>query len=134
MVKILLRKSKTDPFGKGVNIYLGKTGSALCPVIAVLNYMAIRPAGLGPLFVLGDGSPLSRERFVRSVKAALTEANINHQGYSGHSFRIGAATMAAAAGIPSHVIKMMGRWSSEAYMLYIRTPGETLAAISRSIA
>ena len=42
--------------------------------------------------------------------------------------------MAAQAGLPPHLIKMLGRWSSDAYQLYIRTPRETLAAVSRTIA
>ena len=54
--------------------------------------------------------------------------------YSGHSFRIGAASSAAAAGVPNHLIKAMGRWNSEAYLLYMKTPPETLASISRALA
>ena len=134
MVRVLLRRSKTDLAGKGVHIFLGKTDLLLCPVAAILHYLAIRPSGEGPLFVLENGSPLTRERFVREVKAALSVAQISHQGYSGHSFRIGAATAAAKAGVPSHIIKMLGRWSSDTYMLYIHTPRETLATISRAIA
>ena len=48
MVRVFLRKSKTDPFGKGVYIYLGRTNSRLCPVSAVLQFLAIRPPGEGP--------------------------------------------------------------------------------------
>ena len=134
MVRVHLRRSKTDPFGKGIHIYLGKTDLPLCPVVAILGYLAIRPPGEGPLFILEDGSPLTKEHFVKEVKAALSAVQISHQGYTGHSFRIGAATAAASAGVPAHVIKMLGRWNSDAYMLYIRTPRETLAAISRSLA
>ena len=37
IIKIHLRMSKTDQYGKGVNIYLGRTGSdILCPVLALL--------------------------------------------------------------------------------------------------
>ena len=133
MVRITLRRAKTDPFGKGVNIFMGATGTATCPVVALLHYLAVRPKGDGPLFIHSDGSALSRDQFVRMVKRALHEANIDATSYSGHSFRIGAASMAAAAGIPAHFIKMLGRWESNAYHLYIRTPRESLTAVSSLI-
>ena len=39
VVRVLLRKAKNDPFGKGVNIFLGRVeGSPLCPVAAVLLF------------------------------------------------------------------------------------------------
>jgi len=38
---IKLKKSKTDQFGDGVNVYVGKTDSQLCPVGAGLDYMAV---------------------------------------------------------------------------------------------
>ena len=46
-----------------------------------------------------DGTPLVRERFV----AKLCEAPLTHQ-YAGHSFRIGAATAAAQAGLSDSLI------------------------------
>lgn len=133
VLRVHLRHSKTDPFGDGVSIFLGRTNSSLCPVAAILQFLAVRPPGEGPLFVWGDKSPLSRERFVLKVKEALSAAQLDHHMYSGHSFRIGAATSAATAGVPAYLIKMLGRWSSEAYQLYIRTPRETLSGISRSL-
>ena len=42
--------------------------------------------------------------------------------YSSHSYRIGAATSAALAGVPDRVIKVLGRWFSDCYVRYIRTP------------
>lgn len=134
ILRVFLKRAKSDPFGKGIEIYLGKTGLPLCPVTAVLNFMKIRRAGDGPLFMFEDGTPLSRSVFVKRVRSALTKAGFNHESYSGHSFRIGAATAAAAAGIPAHTIKMLGRWSSEAYLLYIRQPRSSLAAFSARIA
>lgn len=62
MLKVLLRRANTDPFGHGVHFYLGRTGSLLCPVSAVLNYLAGRPPGKGALFILEDGALLSREQ------------------------------------------------------------------------
>ena len=130
VLKIKLRKAKTDPFGKGVEIFMGKTDAVLCPVSAILRYMAVRPRQEGPLLVHANGAPLSRDQFVNRVKKALRVAGIDSSSYAGHSFRIGAATAAAAAGVPAHFIKMLGRWESEAYHLYIRTPRSSLAAVS----
>ena len=89
---------------------MGKTQHSVCPMAAVLRYLAVRPAGDGPLLIFRDGTPLSRERFVKEVKSALRAAHIDHRGYSGeNSFCIGAATSAAVAGVPAYVIKMLGR-------------------------
>ena len=121
-IRLHIRKAKSDPFGNGIFIFLGKTGCHLCPVSAVLNYMARRPQGEGPLLRWGDRSPLRQDRFVQAVKAILRDAGFDPSHYSGHSFRIGAASSAAARGIPDHLIKTLGRWRSEAYQLYVRTP------------
>lgn len=135
VLKVQLHRSKTDQFGKGVPIYVGKTGNDLCPIGAVLSYLAVRPPiHTGPLFIHQDGSPLSRDYFVKSMKEALRSRNVDYTSYSGHSFRIGAASAAARAGVPDHLIKAMGRWQSEAYQVYIHTPPETLASISAALA
>ena len=67
------------------------------------------------------------------IRAALQAAGVPDSGYSGHSFRIGAATTAALNGVPDSLIKTMGRWQSSAYTLYIRTPRETLCSVARAL-
>lgn len=95
VVKVHLKASKTDPFRVGVNIFVGKTGNDLCPVTALLCYMVARGDGPGPFFHFKDGKPLSKARFVSEIKDALAVAGIDATAYSGHSFRSGAATIAA---------------------------------------
>ena len=68
------------------------------------------------------------------LKEALIAAGVDASKYSGHSFRIGAATTAAACGIQDTLIKTLGRWESEAYTLYIQTPWETLCKVSQVLA
>ena len=129
MVCVVLRQSKTDPFRKGVSIYLGRTHGDLCPVSAILSYIARRPSVEGPLFIFKDGSHLTRDKFVGAVRQALSATGTDTRCYSGHSFRIGAATTAALQGVEDSVIKMLGRWESSAYQRYLRTPRDSLAAI-----
>ena len=51
---VRLKQSKTDPFRVGVDIFMGRTNNTLCPVAAVLAYLAIRPSIEGPLFIFQD--------------------------------------------------------------------------------
>ena len=41
--------------GRGVDIYLGRTDEDLCPVAALLAYLALRGREPGPLFKMSDG-------------------------------------------------------------------------------
>ena len=59
-VCIRIKQSKTDPFRKGIDLHVGKTGSVLCPVAALLNYLVIRGKEKGLLFRF---RPLTRQRF-----------------------------------------------------------------------
>ena len=59
VVHLTLRQSKTDVFGAGVTIHLGHTEDTLCPVSALLAYLAIRPPTPRPLFLLESGEPFS---------------------------------------------------------------------------
>lgn len=117
---INLRHSKTDQAGKGSFIYLGRTGDRLCPVAALLAYLAVRSRSSGPLFILSDGTPLSQQQLIASMRSALAEAGFGTLGYSGHSLRIGAATTAARVGMSDSLIQKLGRWKSSAFTSYIR--------------
>ena len=132
-VVVRIKASKTDPFRQGTSIYLGRTHSELCPVVAILGYMVQRGTGEGPFFTFEDGRWLTRERFVSEVRKALTELGYNCSLYAGHSFRIGAATTAAQRGVQDSLIKTLGRWESTAYMVYIRTPPEVLCSVASTL-
>ena len=133
ILRVTLKGSKTDQVRKGTTIVVGKTGSHICPVLAVLSYIARRGFAPGPLFRHKDGTPLTRQHLVSKLRAALSEAGIDCQGFSGHSFRIGAATTAAAKGIPDSTIQTLGRWRSESFKRYIRLPNSELASVSAQL-
>ena len=129
-----IKVSKTDQFRQGSTVALGSTGSDLCPVAALLDFLAVRGESPGPLFRLENGQPLQRRFFTGKVQQALSAAGLNGALFNGHSFRIGAATSASAAGVPETSIKILGRWSSFAYQQYIRPPPAELAYVSRCLA
>ena len=133
-ISIRIKQSKTDPFRQGVTIYLGRTNSTVCPVAVLLSYLVLRGKGDGPLFQFKDGRALTCPRLVSELRKALAETGMKPENYAGHSFRIGAATTAAACGIPVEVIKTLGRWKSQAYQLYVRLPIDQLSSISKKLA
>ena len=73
--------------------------SALCPVKALLDYLRLRGSSLGALFHSQDGTPLSQSVFIAATRQALTAANLPAHEFAGHSYRIGATTTVATAGI-----------------------------------
>lgn len=97
----------------------------------MLKYLQARGTGDGPLFCWRDGSPLSRPCLVDKVRQALRRGGVDPTHYSGHSFRIGAATTAAANGIGDATIQLLGRWASDSYTRYIRPPRQELASLSQ---
>lgn len=133
-IKLHLKASKTDISRQGVDIFVGRTHNALCPVVALLRYLSVRGFDNGPLFQWRDGSPLTRQALVAKVRQILSAAGIEASHYSGHSFRIGAATTAAANGISDATIQTLGRWKSDSYCRYIRPPDLALASMSRTLA
>jgi len=42
LVKVHIKQSKTDPFRQGTDIYLGATDNLICPVLALVPYLARR--------------------------------------------------------------------------------------------
>ncbi len=106
LMRVPIKASKTDPFRHGVDIFLGQTFDSLCPISAMLAYLAMRGESPGFLFAFADGRLLT-QRLADNLRSVLSQVKIDSRAYSGHSFRIGAATTAAAQGIQDATIKML---------------------------
>ncbi len=119
-VRVCIKQSKTDRLRRGAHVVLDSSGMGICPVQAILAYMIDRKTGPGPFFKDEALGGLTRKRFVKEVKKALELAGLSSAGISGHSFRIGAATAAAAGGASDEEVKALGRWTSREYKGYIR--------------
>ena len=133
IISLNIKHSKTDQGRVGCQVVLGKTNDELCPVTALLQYLARRGGCPGALFQWQDGTPLSKAKFVEAVRQALSAANLPALQFAGHSFRIGAATTAAMVGLQDSAIQTLGHWRSDCYQLYIRFSPQHLASLSSSL-
>jgi hypothetical protein len=142
-VTFTFRHSKTNQFHarvhrtKAVQI----PGHLLDPVRALVNAFKVCPQAnaAGPAFAVptsdGGMAPLTHRLFVETLRYCLSKIGVDPAMFSGHSFRRGGATFAHRMGVSPLLIKLMGDWSSDAYMTYIdhATP-EDLARLPRALA
>ena len=131
-IQVNIKVSKTDRFRRGCIIALGQGRSPLCPVEAVLSYLLIRGGTSDPLFVGTNGVPITWAHFTDRLRSLLSAAGIAVR-YSSHSFPIGAATSAALADVPEHMIQTLGWWTSSAYLTYIRAPRSLLSEFTKKL-
>ena len=96
-----------------------------CPVQALRHYLKVRGTTQGLLFQYPSGMPVLRADFNNVLRRALVFNNISPSTFKGHSFRIGAATTAAALGLSDSQIRQLGRWKSDAFKKYIRSASRT---------
>nr|XP_006813956.1 PREDICTED: uncharacterized protein LOC102807347 [Saccoglossus kowalevskii] len=128
---IALKASKTDPFRRGCNIIIAPSQSSVCAVQAYQAYKALHSSVAHlPAFQFANSNFLTRQAVSNHIRDLLTRASVpdvNH--YTTHSFRSGAATTAADANLPDWLIKALGRWRSDAYQTYIRTPPSIIRSV-----
>ena len=82
-----------------------------------------------PLYVFQSGNYLTKAKVTSIHRTIFRPLGMPTELYSSHSFRIGAATTAAEAGLPPWLIQTLGRWSSNCFTLYIRTPPSVLQKV-----
>ncbi|OCU00315.1 hypothetical protein XELAEV_18006085mg [Xenopus laevis] len=115
-ILVYISRLKTDQSGKGKWVRMEETLRVACPVRAVKEYMLVRPEG-GKLFLIHkDLSPISAFQFRQVLKKAV---GWDPSKFGLHSFRIGAATEAALRGKKEDRIKVLERWRSKVYKIYM---------------
>ncbi|XP_069834815.1 uncharacterized protein [Dendropsophus ebraccatus] len=118
-LRLRLRVSKTDQYRKGVWIPIQGVQGSVCPVRCVAAYSAIRPQAHN-FFVHADSTPVTRFQFISVFRRCLSAIGIPPGDFSSHSFRIGAATEAARAGLSEVEVQRIGRWRSSCFAGYVR--------------
>jgi hypothetical protein len=138
LTEMLLRASKTDPFRLGCQIKFFRTGTPVDPVAALESMQSLRPVGIGgkdlltATFTLSTGKVLTRTLLTQFLRALVAKVEykyklgLNAQHFAGHSLRRGGATSLALRGVPADIIRVLGRWRSLCYRLYIDMSTEAL--------
>ena len=137
---LTVKYCKTDQLGRGHTLYIPKGRGITCPFKAMHRYCShisktgTRADNYAPLFRFKSGEPLTRSNFLTHLRRFLALAGYSPSAFNTHSFRIGAATTASQAGIPTSQIKLLGRWRSSAYLCYTRSSENSLKSAANSLA
>jgi len=74
--------------------------------------------------------PLSRSEFMKRINAAAAATGL--EPLQGHGIRIGSVLEYLLRGLPFEVVRTMGWWSSDAFVLYLRKHATILAPYIQS--
>lgn len=116
--RFILPASKTDKFFAGNEVIVKHNDHHNDPVTALHTYVSQRDRffpNLPWLWLTSQGCPPSRSWFLNRFHLHFDKR------FGGHSLRAGGATLLAQHNVPFHIIQAIGRWSSEAFLIYIRT-------------
>ncbi|KIK78417.1 hypothetical protein PAXRUDRAFT_164083, partial [Paxillus rubicundulus Ve08.2h10] len=122
-----LPKSKSAPNSEDIN--WARQDGLSDPHAALENHMSVNaPPHDGPLFAYQHGKghqPLTKSKFLSTLTSALKAAG--KPPLQGHGIRIGSTLEYLLRNIPFDVVKVKGRWGSDAFLVYLRHHAQILA-------
>ena len=122
-----LPATKTKPHGEDVACAVQSGLSD--PIAAFSTHVHINcPPPAAHVFAYrcqGGWTPLSRHVFLRRIQQAADQAGIPF--LQGHGIRIGSTLEYLLRGINFEVVKSIGRWKSDAFLVYLRRHAQILA-------
>ena len=105
------------------------------PYDALENHMQInQPPAMAHLFAYKAKSgyrPLTKKTFIARLAQAARDAG--EEPLQGHGIRIGATLEYLLRGIPFETMKVLGRWASDAFHLYLRKHAQILAPYLQAV-
>lgn len=114
---IRLRLAKTAAPGESQFINLARQPNCLDPIAALQRILDLPGDRTDPLFPgTSRSEPIRREVVLKLLEQVTSEGS----PLSGHSLRIGGASLRAHYGNPVSSLKKAGRWKSSCYQLYLR--------------
>lgn len=134
-VTIRIRAAKTAAVGEIQELHLRKQASILDPVAAVRRLInGTKASDDDPLFsypVNDRRKTLTKSR-CQTIFSRVWQSQAESR-LTGHSFRVGGASLRWNLGVPLEDIVKIGRWKSKAYKLYLREYPEDVLRETKKI-
>ena len=137
VIQLRLKSPKEDRVGKGKIIDVYESEGPLCPVRAMERWYRLQNQSDEevPAFRWENGKCFTGKQLNKLLRYFL-EPHLDYKQMkiSSHSFRAGMATLLGTLGFGDEEIMAMGRWSSEAYLNYLKLPRTRRIEMARRIA
>lgn len=129
-----LPRTKTSPGGEDVSF--SKQEVAIDPEAALSNHFEVNnPPNNAHLFSYRNNAnkfaPMTRSKFLARLRQVAELAGLQY--LPGHSIRIGSTLEYLLRGIPFEAMKTKGRWSSDAFQIYLTRHAQILAPYMQAI-
>jgi len=134
-LEVTLKCPKECKDGKPTVVDVFESGGNLCPVTAYRKWAKVSKPEEGlPLFRDSNGSSMTARRFNSYLKTLLGDQAERRGGtITSHSFRAGITTIMGTMGFDDEEIKLVGRWSSRAFTIYMKGPRTQRAKIAKKM-
>ena len=135
MLDIYLKTQKQQRIGNGTNVEIFGNDSFMCPIKAIKNWLqtsTLQKSSDLPIFRTENNECYTGADFNADL-IKLTSGYLEIGKLRAHSFRSGVATEMARNGFTDEEIKRQGRWSSQAYLNYIKLYRFQRINISRNL-
>jgi hypothetical protein len=118
----VFRLPRTKCSELGEDVYCAPQPGPINPSAELDNHYSINnPPANGHLFAYlhaGGHRPLTKRTFLNRINIIATSLGLD--SLKGHGIRIGGTLEYLLRGVPFDVVKSMGRWSSDAFTLYLQ--------------
>ena len=125
----VLHIPRTKMVPQGEDVCWAKQDGLVDPDAALAHHLEVNaPPDDAHLFAYRHKSghrPLTKSKFISELAKAARAAGL--EPLQGHGIRIGSTLEYLLRGVPFNVMKVKGRWSSDAFILYLRKHAQILA-------
>lgn len=140
-VEIFIKKSKTDQAGTGRKVWIARDENKIVdPVAWTKWWLYVRSKAAPTLFHTLNAKPgqqprpLALNTVTKELREDLQRIGVDKvEEYGSHSFRKTGATQALGAGVPKDLVKLHGRWKSDAIDAYNQPGPAAMLSVSRAI-